>query len=570
MAKLSNADMVAQLQALDRSQAVIEFTTDGIILNANANFLNAVGYTLAEVQGKHHSIFVDEDYAKSAEYYDFWSRLKRGEFQAAQYKRFGKGGKEIWIEASYNPLLDGRGKAYKIVKYATDITAQKLKTADIEGQISAIGKSQAVIHFNLDGTIIDANDNFLNTVGYSIDEIKGKHHRMFVDPAYAQSTEYRAFWEKLGRGEFQAAQYKRFGKGGKEIWIEASYNPIFDMNGTPFKVVKYATDITKQTLAASDSKGQIQAIGKSQAVIHFDMNGIILDANANFLSAVGYGLDEIKGKHHRMFVDEPYANSAEYSEFWAKLGRGEFQSSEYKRFGKGGKEIWILASYNPIFDANGTPFKVVKYATDITSQMAARLTAGTLVDNALSNVQSVAAASEEMNASIGEISKNMNLSKFAVDEIVAKTSLTDTAGKALVNSAQSMESVVNLIREIAGQVNLLALNATIEAARAGDAGKGFAVVAAEVKNLATQTSKATDDIAQRISEMQEASKNVTGSVAAISSTTQSVSEYVNSVASAIEEQSAVTREISANLQRVSTGVSDIHDCVLRISGKSAA
>ncbi|MBA4274502.1 MAG: histidine kinase [Alphaproteobacteria bacterium] len=562
----SSSEAKAQLSALSRSQAVIEFTTDGYILNANDNFLQAMGYTLKEIQGKHHRMFVDPTYADSTEYAQFWAKLKRGEFQAAQYKRFGNHGREIWIEASYNPILDGRGKAYKIVKYATDITAQKLAQADVQGQIDAIGKSQAVIHFTLDGTILDANDNFLGAVGYSLDEIKGKHHRMFVDPAYAQSSEYQEFWAKLARGEFQAAQYRRFGKGGREIWIEASYNPIFDMNGNPFKVVKYATDITAQKLKQADIDGQIEALNRSQAVIHFSLDGTILDANKNFLGAMGYSLDEIKGQHHRMFVDSTYAHSPEYTEFWARLNRGEYQVSEYKRFGKGGREVWILASYNPIFDMNGKPFRVVKFATDITSQVEARLLAGKLVDQTNANVHSVAAASEEMNASIAEISKNMGLSKMAVDDIVMKTNTAGTATTQLLHSSQSMENVVKLIRDIAAQVNLLALNATIEAARAGDAGKGFAVVAAEVKTLATQTGNATDDIAQKIAEMQSASQNVTESVSAISATTQSVSEYVNSVASAIEEQSAVTREISSNMQRASAGISEINDCVSKLAG----
>ncbi|WP_395017174.1 methyl-accepting chemotaxis protein [Dongia sp.] len=238
-------DAAAKLAALDKSQAVIEFNMDGTIITANANFCAAVGYELAEIKGKHHSIFCEPAYAASAEYREFWVRLNRGEFQAAQYKRFGKGGREIWIEASYNPLMRG-GKPYKVVKYATDISKMKAEQADLTGKIEAIGRSQAVIEFNLDGTIITANDNFLHTLGYTLPEIQGKHHSMFADPAYAASAEYKAFWAKLGRGEYDAGQYKRLGKGGKEVWIEASYNPILDQNGRPFKVVKFATDLSKR------------------------------------------------------------------------------------------------------------------------------------------------------------------------------------------------------------------------------------------------------------------------------------------------------------------------------------
>jgi methyl-accepting chemotaxis protein len=240
--------------------------------------------------------------------------------------------------------------------------------ADYAGQVAAIRKSLAVIEFEMDGTILDANENFLKALGYRLEEIKGRHHRMFVDPAYSESSEYREFWAALNRGEYQAAEYKRIGKGGKEVWIQASYNPIFDAGGKPFKVVKYATDMTEQKLQNADYLGQIAAIGKSQAVIEFKMDGTVLAANNNFLSALGYTLDEIKGRHHSMFVDEAFRQSYEYKEFWAALNRGEYQAAEYKRLGKGGKEVWIQASYNPIMDLNGKPFKVVKYATDITPQ----------------------------------------------------------------------------------------------------------------------------------------------------------------------------------------------------------
>lgn len=244
----NNADSSARVAALDRSQAVIEFKPDGTIITANKNFLDALGYTVDEIRGKHHSMFFDPAFRESADYRKFWSELAAGQFQQAEYKRIGKGGKEIWIQASYNPLIDRSGKTFKVVKYATDVTAAKLKAADVAGQIAALSRSQATIEFKLDGTIITANENFLATLGYSLQEIQGRHHRMFVDPKEAADPSYVAFWAALGRGEFQAAQYLRHGKGGKEVWIQASYNPILDMNGKPFKVVKFATDITAQVL----------------------------------------------------------------------------------------------------------------------------------------------------------------------------------------------------------------------------------------------------------------------------------------------------------------------------------
>ena len=551
----------AELNAIGRSQAVIRFTPDGTILDANDNFLNAVGYRLDEIIGQHHSMFCDKAYTQTLAYKDFWRKLAAGEFSAAEFKRFGKGGKEVWIEASYNPILDKSGKVISVVKYAIDITRKKLQFADYEGQLAAISRAQAVIQFNMDGTIITANENFLAAMGYTLNEIQGKHHSMFADSAYARGGEYKKFWERLNKGEYFVDEFQRFGKGGREIWIQASYNPIMDMNGKPFKVVKYATDITAQKLAAADTKGQLEAIGKSQAMIEFNLDGTIISANENFLGAMGYSLDEIKGRHHRMFVASDEANSSEYAAFWQKLGRGEFDARVYRRLAKGGREIWIQASYNPIFDANGRPFKVVKYATEVTKiiQM------GGIAEDAVANTQSVAAAIEEMSASIAEISENMQMSKDAAMGIVNDSARSSEAAEQLNECTKAMESVVQLINNIAKQVNLLALNATIEAARAGEAGKGFAVVASEVKNLATQTTKATEDIARQIQEVQGVAVNVSSNIHNIANSATGVSQYVTSVASALEQQSAVTREISGSTQRMAHSVGDIAERVRSLS-----
>ena len=370
--KSVDLDLQGRLAALDRSQAIIEFSTDGVILDANANFLRAMGYARDEVVGRHHSMFVEPDYARSDEYRAFWEALRRGEFTSAEYRRLAKGGREVWIQASYNPILGADGQPKSVVKYATDITAAKQRAADDAGQIQAIGRSQAVIAFALDGTILEANANFLAAMGYAADEIVGRHHRMFVEPAEAASAGYRQFWDRLRRGEYVAAEFKRLAKGGREVWIQASYNPILGTDGQPFKVVKFATDVTDAKLRAADMSGQIDAIGKAQAVIAFDMDGVIREANANFLGAMGYTAAEVVGQHHSMFVDPAYARSPEYRDLWARLNAGEYTAGEFRRVGKDGREVWIQASYNPILDLNGRPFKVVKYATDVTEQVRAR------------------------------------------------------------------------------------------------------------------------------------------------------------------------------------------------------
>jgi methyl-accepting chemotaxis protein len=237
-------DLLAIYQALDRVQAIIEFNLDGTVVSANENFLRIFGYELDEIVGKHHRIFCDPSYVESDAYAEFWKKLGRGEYHAAEFKRLAKGGKEIWLRASYNPVFDKDGKPVRIVKFATDVTASKLQIAEFEGKVRAIERAQAVIEFELDGTVITANENFLRIFGYSLDEIVGKHHRIFCEPGYAESPEYAQFWQKLGRGEYDADEFKRINKDGAEVWLQASYNPIFDVEGRPRKVVKFASDIT--------------------------------------------------------------------------------------------------------------------------------------------------------------------------------------------------------------------------------------------------------------------------------------------------------------------------------------
>jgi methyl-accepting chemotaxis protein len=536
---------LAQAEAIGKSQAVIEFKLDGTIVTANQNFLSAMGYSLAEIQGKHHSMFIEPAVRDSAAYREFWASLNRGEYQAAQYKRLGKGGREIWIQASYNPILDSHGKPIKIIKFATDITAQKIQAMEDFGKITAMSRAQAVIEFNMDGTIVTANENFLNAMGYSLAEVQGKHHSMFVTPADRDSAAYREFWVSLNRGDYQSAEYKRIGKGGKEVWILATYNPILNEAGKPFKVVKFATDVTAQKLGIADNDGQIAAIRKSQAVIEFNMDGTIRTANQNFLSAMGYTLAEIEGRHHRMFVDPSESGSAAYSAFWESLNRGQYQAAEYKRLGKGGREVWIQASYNPILDLNGKPFKVVKYATDTTQQAQTRMKA----ERARSLIESVAAGSEEMNASIREISETMGKSRRTATEAVTQVDAADIQAQRLASAAQSMEGIVDLIGNITGQINLLALNATIESARAGEAGRGFAVVASEVKSLANQAKQATDKISTEIAALNGISGDVVLALTAIKTAIENVREFVTSTAAAVEEQSTVTSDMSSNMQR---------------------
>ncbi|MFZ0146445.1 MAG: PAS domain S-box protein, partial [Candidatus Sulfotelmatobacter sp.] len=387
------------------------------------------------------------------------------------------------------------------------ITERARLAADYAGQVAAIGKSQAVIEFSLDGTVITANENFIKALGYTLDEIKGKHHSMFVDEAYRQSGDYREFWAKLNRGEYQAAEYKRIGKGGKEVWIQASYNPIMDSDGKPFKVVKYATDITQQKLTNADYAGQIAAIGKSQAVIEFKMDGTVLGANDNFLKTLGYTLDEVKGKHHSMFVQEAYRQSPDYREFWAKLNRGEYQAAEYLRIGKGGKEVWIQASYNPIMDLNGKPFKVVKYATDITQQVNTK--------------NEVAAGAEREKLAAVELKQKVD----SILKVVTAASEGDLTQEITVLGSDAVGLMGQGLSKLLGNLRT-----------------GFAAIGQNAQSLAS----ASEELSSNSQQMSANAEETSAQAKVVSTNTAQVSQNLQTVATGAEEMGASIKEIAKN------------------------
>ena len=379
------------------------------------------------------------------------------------------------------------------------LRARDEKDADSRGQIAAIGKSQTVAEFGMDGKVLGVNENFHRVMGYTLAEIQGQHHSLFVDAATRQGNDYRSLWDKLARGEFEGGQYKRIAKGGREVWIQASYNPINDVSGKPFKVVEYATDITEQRTRNADFEGQLSAIGKAQAVVEFELDGTVRSVNDNFSQVMGYSNSEVRGKHHSTFVDANTSGGAEYRAFWAKLGRGEADAGRYKRVAKGGREVWLQASYNPILDTNGRPFKVVKYATDVTQQMQMAqqleltvkqtqitvkaasegdLTAriplngktgelealckgvNSMLDSTADLVKRVKTAASEVQAGAEEISKgNLNLSQRTEQQA---SSLEETA-----SSMEEMTSTVKQTADNAGQANQLAMAARQQAEKGG-------------------------------------------------------------------------------------------------------
>ncbi len=382
--------------------------------------------------------------------------------------------------------------------------------SDAKAILAAMSRSQAIIEFDLTGKILTANANFCAALGYQLSEIVGQHHRMFVEPAEASSAEYREFWARLGRGEFDQRQYKRIGKGGKEIWIEASYNPVFS-GGRPYKVVKFATDITKQKLQSAEDAGKLSALSRAQAIIEFTPKGEILTANENFLSALGYQLAEIHGRHHSMFCDSAYANSEDYRRFWERLSGGEFVADEFLRIGKGGKKVYIQASYNPIFDMNGKVFKVVKFATDVTARV--------------NNVDQLAASL--MGLAGGDLTQEVatpfipTLERLRTDFNAAATKLRTA-------------------------MQVVAQNAT-----------GIAASAQQVRSASDDLSKRTEQQAASVEETAAALEEITTTVSDSSNRAQEAGQLVRRTRENAERAGAVVRDAVDAMGKIESSATEI-------------
>ncbi|RYE31792.1 MAG: methyl-accepting chemotaxis protein [Hyphomicrobiales bacterium] len=485
----------AQIEAIHRSQAVIEFDITGKVLSANGNFLAATGYQLADIVGRPHAIFLRKDEAEAPAYKAFWSALRQGEPQEGQFLRVGKNGAPLWLQAIYAPVLGRNGKPTKIVKFATDITAQKAEIANSEAQIAAIRTSQAVIEFNLDGTILDANDNFLKAVGYRLDEIKGQHHRLFIAPEQQKTDEYERFWAKLGRGEYDEGEYLRIGKGGRRIWIQATYNPILDSAGRPYKVVKFASDITERRLeqealqlTVAETQQVVAAAKQKNLNPRIDMAG--KDGNLRNLCEGVNALIET--------LCDVVTTTADIS---GTLSAGSSTINQ---------------------DSRNLAQRTEEQASSLEE------TAATTEELAASVKQSAARAQDA--TMLGE--KANAIANRGGDIVTAAIAAMERIESASANIAE----IINVIDTIAFQTNLLALNAAVEAARAGEAGRGFAVVASEVRALAQRSSDSANDIKKLI--------------------TNSAEEVAAGVKLVREAGSALT-EIVQSSQQVSTALGDI-------------
>ncbi len=507
-----SADQASQIDAIHKSQAVIEFKLDGTILTANENFLSVMGYQLDEIVGKHHSMFVEPSYRNSGEYSDFWQQLNRGEFVAREFKRIGKSGNEIWIQASYNPIIGSDGKPHKVVKFATDITDRKVRENDFKGQMQAINKSQAVIEFELDGTIISANENFLQSLGYALGEIRGKRHSMFVEPTYGASREYREFWEALKRGEHQSGEFKRVGKQGQDVWIQASYNPILDINGRPYKVVKYASDITAQ-------KQLQQAI---ESVLEKTLAAMVAMSEGDLTH-------RMEGEFSGQFAALQVAVNNCFNGLSSSLSKIRTVASNVTR------DITEIAEGN-----SNLSERTIEQAANL-EQTAASMEQ--ITNTVQHNADNATKANELAHRASEQARKGGAIVRNAVD-----------AMNGLNESSVKISDIIGVINDIAFQTNLLALNASVEAARAGDQGRGFAVVASEVRVLAGRSAAAAKQIKELI---EESAQRVDESSALVNKSGDSLSEIV----AGVEEVTNIVGSISEASNEQSIGVNGVHGAI---------
>lgn len=581
-------------EAAKRSLGMLSFFMDGTIETANDKVLKALGFDLSEVKGLPH-YFLWGKQNPSDECKKLWTKLEHGEEVSGEFKYTGKNGKEVWFLSSFNLIKDEHGKISKVVSFSLDMTAVKM---ELKVRTDIMNITSIVSEADLKGDILSINDKYTEVSKYTREELIGKPHNITRHPDMPEEV-FREMWATIGRGHIFRGMIKNRAKDGTPYYVDAVIAPIMGDNGKPKKYLGVRYDITVDEIERQNMKGVIHAIDTSFAYLEFDIMGHVLKTNKIFQDVMGYSEDSLKGKHHRMLCEPSFANSPEYINFWADLKAGKNQSGIFKRVSSSGKEIYLQAVYSPVADEMGRVYKVIKIATDVTEQQiineiqetatalasaSAELTstatemsntsnrtskesqaASATAEEVASGVQIVAMNVEEMVASIKEIARSTSESSRMAKMTLEKAQESNVTITKLGISSKQIGDVIKVISSIAQQTNLLALNATIEAARAGEAGKGFAVVANEVKELAKQTAKATDDITNKIGAIQSDTKSAIDAIEGISQAVDKLNGISAVIAAAVEEQTATTNEITRVVVQSKKGVESIAGTIKMVS-----
>ncbi len=505
---VDSGDNAAALRALKKSFAVIEFDTSGKIITANESFCAITGYALGELRGKHHSMLVEPEYARSDAYQEFWRHLKKGMFESGDFRRIGRDGQVVWLQASYTPVIVGAGHVRKIIKLALDVTKSKEVAARHASLLEAISRSQAMVEFSLDGVILGANENFLRIMGYSLEEIVGHKHAMFVQPGYAASTAYQEFWAHLRKGEFFSDEFNRTGKNGRTVWLQGSYNPVFADTGKLTSVIKFATDLTERM-------EQVAIVGASMSRLAAG------DLEARITETLMPSLDQLR-------VDFNEAATA-------------LQSALQK----------VSGAAFTIQSATGEITTAARDLSRRTEQQAASLeeTAAAL-DQITATVQKTAGGAQNARKIVATATSDAEKSGDIVRHAVAAMDGIET-------SSREIGQIIGVIDEIAFQTNLLALNAGVEAARAGDAGRGFAVVASEVRALAQRSAEAAKEIKRLITTSGRQVADGVSLVGDAGGALERIARQVGEINIVVAEIAASAQEQAAGLSQVNTAVNQM-------------
>lgn len=589
-------ELKAMSLAIHQSQGVVEYSVEGKILSANTKFLKIMGYGEADVFNRSHDFFNSPEVTESFEYRQFWEKLKKGEAQNGEYHLLGKNGRDVWLVGSFTPVVTDEGQVKKILAIFSDITETK---TELKVRMDIMNMTSIVSEADQKGDIISMNDKYPQISQYSKEELIGRPHNITRHPDMPKEV-FKEMWATIGRGKMFRGVVKNRAKDGSPYYVDAVIAPILGENGKPKKYLGVRYDITALELERQNMRGILRAIDGSFAYIEYDTFGNVVSANKIFQDFLGYHGEELKGKHHRNFCEPSFVSSFEYREFWSDLNAGKSKSGIFKRTSSSGKEIWLQSVYAPVTDEVGRVVKVIMIATDFTplrtmieamGETANELSksASDLKQNSLQlnenakqtshsssqaaasseqlfmGVQTVAASTEEMVASIAEISRSSNESADMSRTTLASALETNKTVQKLGASSQEIGNVIKVISSIAQQTNLLALNATIEAARAGEAGKGFAVVANEVKELAKQTAKATEDITNKINTIQKDTSSAVDAIGGISKAMEKLNAISGTIAAAIEEQTATTNEVSRVIGQSKRGVEDISHTIKDVS-----